>query len=382
MALRLRRGTDAERQLITPVEGELIYTTDTKLLYAGDGSTAGGVAVSGAGGGGSTTIAALTDTDVAGATNNQVLTWVAGNNKWEPTTVAGLGTLNLYDLINVDNSLSTPTNGMVLVSDGVNWVGRQVGDLFVQGINPQISAVIIGNDSSVMVNPQNSEFTGVRFNGDLVGNSEGFHLGDSQGSVFGGDSTQLVDGNLARIVGDVINSDIRSTAVTLAGTGAGIVINTLQNADDNFDLFTVNCAKESSVGSSMNFSRSRGTLVAPTALQADDEIMSMYFFGTDTSANKQVSSVILTQADGTPGSSTVPGRLIIATANSTGAPTPAIDVNSKQQVTLGGSLKVAVYADNTAREAAVDAPAAGMIVFNSTGNKFQGYDGSAWVNLN
>ena len=51
MALRLRRGTDAERQLITHVEGELIYTTDTKLLYAGDGITAGGTLVTGAGGG-------------------------------------------------------------------------------------------------------------------------------------------------------------------------------------------------------------------------------------------------------------------------------------------------------------------------------------------
>jgi hypothetical protein len=39
MALRLRRGTDAERLLITPVEGELVYTTDTKLLYVGDGTT-------------------------------------------------------------------------------------------------------------------------------------------------------------------------------------------------------------------------------------------------------------------------------------------------------------------------------------------------------
>ena len=42
MALQIRRGTDAERLTITPAEGELIYTTDTKLLYVGDGSTAGG----------------------------------------------------------------------------------------------------------------------------------------------------------------------------------------------------------------------------------------------------------------------------------------------------------------------------------------------------
>lgn len=39
MALKLRRGSNAQRLLITPAEGELIYTTDTKLLYVGDGST-------------------------------------------------------------------------------------------------------------------------------------------------------------------------------------------------------------------------------------------------------------------------------------------------------------------------------------------------------
>ena len=49
MALRLRRGTDAQRALITPLDGELIYTTDTKKLYVGDGTTAGGLAVDTAG---------------------------------------------------------------------------------------------------------------------------------------------------------------------------------------------------------------------------------------------------------------------------------------------------------------------------------------------
>ena len=47
MALKLRRGTNAGRTAITPAEGEPIFTTDTKQLYIGDGSTAGGVAVGG-----------------------------------------------------------------------------------------------------------------------------------------------------------------------------------------------------------------------------------------------------------------------------------------------------------------------------------------------
>jgi len=47
MALQLRRGTSGTRTTITPAAGELIYTTDNKLVYVGDGSTAGGTLVSG-----------------------------------------------------------------------------------------------------------------------------------------------------------------------------------------------------------------------------------------------------------------------------------------------------------------------------------------------
>lgn len=45
-------------------------------------------------------------------------------------------------------------------------------------------------------------------------------------------------------------------------------------------------------------------------------------------------------------------------------------------------MQLAVYADDTARDAAITSPAAGMMVFNQTNAKFQGYDGTAWVDLN
>ena len=46
MALRFRRGTNSERTNgFIPAIGEPIYTTDTKALYVGDGSTVGGVQV-------------------------------------------------------------------------------------------------------------------------------------------------------------------------------------------------------------------------------------------------------------------------------------------------------------------------------------------------
>jgi hypothetical protein len=42
MSLRIRRGTDAQRQTLTFDQGEVVYTTDTKKVYIGDGVTAGG----------------------------------------------------------------------------------------------------------------------------------------------------------------------------------------------------------------------------------------------------------------------------------------------------------------------------------------------------
>jgi len=55
ISVQVRRGTEAERQTMDgvgtnpaqPAVGELIYTTDNKLLYVGDGVTTGGNLVAG-----------------------------------------------------------------------------------------------------------------------------------------------------------------------------------------------------------------------------------------------------------------------------------------------------------------------------------------------
>lgn len=47
--IRIRRGLESGRSSQTPAEGELIYTTDEKKVYIGDGSTSGGIPVSGSG---------------------------------------------------------------------------------------------------------------------------------------------------------------------------------------------------------------------------------------------------------------------------------------------------------------------------------------------
>jgi hypothetical protein len=75
MALKLRRGSEAIRGTITPAEGELIYTQDTKQVFVGDGSTLGGIRVtSGVAQGTVTSLAGYLSTgNVVSPTEN--LTW-------------------------------------------------------------------------------------------------------------------------------------------------------------------------------------------------------------------------------------------------------------------------------------------------------------------
>jgi hypothetical protein len=45
--IQIRRGVEAQRALVTPDTGELLFTTDNKQLFIGDGATAGGLLVGG-----------------------------------------------------------------------------------------------------------------------------------------------------------------------------------------------------------------------------------------------------------------------------------------------------------------------------------------------
>jgi hypothetical protein len=231
MALRLRRGTDSERQLITPAEGELIYTTDTKKLWSGDGTTQGGVLVSA--GGSSTSLDALTDTNLVGVSNSDVLSFNASSNKWESTAVPGVGTISLNNLTDVYIQ-EAPSNMEALVFDGANWTGRPISDFFTEQQNYKIN--IVGDDSTIMVDTDTGNLTG-NLTGNVIGNvtgnltgnvtgeqninAVGAHTGtldgDVTGSVFADDSTLLVDG---------VNGNIPANVLTGAAT-----INIIGNAD-------------------------------------------------------------------------------------------------------------------------------------------------------
>ena len=115
MALQLKRGTSGTRTTITPDEGELIYTTDTRLVYVGDGSTAGGTAVSG---GGSTDIVNDTTPQLGGNLDVNGRSIVSASNGNIVIAPNGTGTIVLNGNITKTGELNiTPTT---LLSVGRN----------------------------------------------------------------------------------------------------------------------------------------------------------------------------------------------------------------------------------------------------------------------
>jgi hypothetical protein len=410
MALRLRRGTDAERLLITPVEGELIYTTDTKLLYAGDGSTAGGTLVTGSGGGGSTTLDALTDTDLTGASDNDVLTYNSGTSKWESAAVPGVGSIGLNDLSDVFMP-STPSRNEVLRFDGVNFTAYPISRIFNEQQNYKIN--IVGDDSTIIINTDTNNVTGNFFGnvtgdtagthtggvvGDVTGNTTGLHTGsmdgDVTGSVFGDDSTVLVDGINNTVVGNINNALVLTEQVTVNSSSASSTV------------ISSNAVTAGGNGPNLDFFGSRVSLDSPIVLEPGDSVIDIAVNGWDGAA-QTTAAVIKMGPDkytGSIASGVMPGRIVFLTYNESGATgidnalvfnrfgnlgigtdAPAEKLDVRGNIVATGTIQPGVYADATARDTALTAPTAGQMVYITDIAKFQGNtDGTitGWTNLN
>jgi hypothetical protein len=148
MALRIKRGTNAERLAYTPELGELIYVTDyssanVASVYVGDGSTAGGNAVQGTGGG-SGGLA-----DIVNDTTPQL----GGNLDLNSYDITGTGDINITGGINATLSLDVNLNG----SFGGNVSATTMtANTFTGNVDGDIEGSVYGDDSTIIVDGQNN----------------------------------------------------------------------------------------------------------------------------------------------------------------------------------------------------------------------------------
>jgi hypothetical protein len=127
-------------------------------------------------------------------------------------------------------------------------------------------------------------------------------------------------------------------------------------------------------GSYIQFNTARGSVESPTAVQSGD-LLSGLIFQAHNGTNLGQSVVVQAWADGDQINGNTPGKLIIATWDNTGADLNKLEFNSCGVFSVP-VVQTGAYTDNN-----LPAGDKGMIIFNDSTGKFQGYNGTGWVNL-
>jgi filamentous hemagglutinin len=199
MSLKLRRGTNAERLTFTPALGELLYTIDTKQLYAGDGTTVGGTLVSyeGSIGGAMGSNLVLSGFSITGAGNINIDGTITSQGNIVSNgniTAAGdiiangnivLGNSNTDNVtIGADvnsNIIPNINNTFDLGTDTKRWNTLHVNNVF-----GDLEGNVRANDSTVLVDAQAGVLRGIHIGslqGNVAGNVSGNVIGDLTGAV-------------------------------------------------------------------------------------------------------------------------------------------------------------------------------------------------------
>ena len=349
--LRIKRGTKTALQTTpgyTPLEGELVYTTDTKEVFVGDGATTGGTPVS-------------------------------------------VSTQNLEDLGNVQ-ALAAQAD-QILVYNGSNWAatnnpavdirGNIYGDdstLLVDAINGKIVAPV---DTTTVV--ASGGFTGNLsgdvtggVTGNVVGNTTGTHYGnvigaldgDVTGSVFADDSSAIVDSIANKITTDSITTQEITVPtissidgiVNLEYTDVSILTMKRKQSGAHVNDDSVSRIRFATEDSDTQVIKTQGTITATDNnllyIPSHDGVLQYANYFKVHKTGKVAINMGQTEIHNEPGATLeVNGNVKIAGAN---------------EMLLGNMT-------TTQRNALTAAN--GMMIYNTSDNKFQGYENGAWVNL-
>lgn len=334
MALQIRRGVNSLRTTINPAEGELLYTTDTKKVYVGDGSTAGGVPV--------TSLVTDTSPTLGGnlSVNGFSITSTSnGNISIDPD---GTGKILLKGVVsNTSGNLNiAPANGLTVIGDAP---GGLDGNLYI----------VRGTYSS---NPVNGLVFAQHHNTQEAVN---FNFLRSRGSPLV--QTKVLSGDrLANIVFGAWNG------TTVLGGGA---IQSTATADTNTNFVQAN----------LRFLTANGAFPAINAEITGDGIFRIRQLGA-LATNKNITiptDTTLTVGDvrlSQNGLSTITSN---ANLTLTSSGTGRIVMAGSVYVT-GSSLQLTGISTATRNAMSV---ANGMLIYNSDLGKFQGYENGSWVNL-
>jgi hypothetical protein len=221
MALRLRRGTEAERGSVIFQEGELVYVTDTKDLYAGDGVTPGGIKVSNVG-----SPDALTQ-----------------NLDLDGFNIFGSGSITATAFIGDGSGLTNLPIGPGGIIEGANYRINIVGNdssTIVNSATNTLTGLFVGDGSNItniLLEQLDDAFISFPSNGEVLTYTDGFWVnapatggegivagGDYQINIVGTDSTRIVDTSTNTLTGNLSSNQITySTSLDVNNNIDGVI---------------------------------------------------------------------------------------------------------------------------------------------------------------
>ena len=155
MALKVRRGSNAERQQIVFEQGELVYTTDTKKLYVGDGINQGGFPVTGDPFLGLTELVEDLTPQLGGNLDLNGKT-IFGNGQ---LTISGNATIEELSILNFATNLVPKLSNAYSIGN----TQKRIKNIYTHNLNIDgelhaevVNADIYGDDSTLLINTATS----------------------------------------------------------------------------------------------------------------------------------------------------------------------------------------------------------------------------------
>ena len=436
MPLQIRRGTEAERQALasTPQSGELIYVTDTKQLYVGDGTNLlsdltpitgytdeNAVDALGAVLSGSSHSGITFSYDTNDDNNDRIVATVSypalqenlnlnnfditGNGNITITgnlTINGLLTADYRGSIFADNStllvnavdskieLDGTVKGNIIpdVSEAydIGSMSQKFKDLYLSGTSLWLGSAQVTASGTAINLPAGSTVGGTQ----IMGGDEAV-ISDIQGSVFGDDSSVLVD---------AVNNSLNTSVLTIQDSVLSTTETTLQVGNDADFPMIVKSLQGASSLKEVTFNYSSGTVENPSDIDKTKLIGGFSVKGYADGVYKSSLSLATSYTSSATLTDDNPNSYAFIGTNAGGSSfntfgfrdVPTFVAPTVQLGTFNpGTGAVTQFADAAARDAAITSPEAGMMCFiaddgTSGGSpavpRFQGHDGSGWVNLN
>lgn len=355
MSLRIRRGTETQRTGLgyTFDPGELVYTTDSKKLYIGDGVTVGG---------------------------QHVLASSAGTGLyWNPTTqqldISGANLSTAFVQEDPSNLYFTSERAQDAASVLFTHSDGHSGISFVyDDVNNKIYATVTGGGSGTA----------------LPGNAPGLLYNDGAGTlswtetIVEKDSLPMLGGNLdlnshsitgigsINIDGSIGNSLVSLSYNTFIGTSG------IEMSSNERRILKLNSITDGTFSGAPQviISASKGTIISPTTVSASDNIGALVFQAYNGTENVNTGGILSSLSSTADVSQSFPDSELTFIVGTNSNQFTSFNFNYK------GVLQAPIFKATSYDASSLPTnPEAGWIIYDSTNNQFKGWNGSSWVLL-